>query len=109
MATEFARTYSSAPSEWITHVGIYVGGGRMLNAPVEGDVIREMPVFTGFWGAHYTGAGRVGGSAHVRVGVSQEPKVALATIEAWLRRLGEAGAERSALGNPVRPVKRRSA
>jgi cell wall-associated NlpC family hydrolase len=59
----FARTYNAPPSEWITHVGIYVGGGRMLNAPVEGDVVREMDVFTGFWGAHYAGAGRVGGAA----------------------------------------------
>lgn len=53
----FARTYPSA--ELITHVGIYVGNGRMINAPTEGDVIREMSVFTGFWGAHYAGAGRV--------------------------------------------------
>ncbi len=53
----FAQTYPS--DTWITHVGIYVGGGMMINAPVEGDVIREMPVFTGFWGDHYAGAGRV--------------------------------------------------
>ena len=54
----FAQTYPS--SEPITHVGIYVGGGRMINAPTGGDVIREMPAFSGFWGAHYAGAGRVG-------------------------------------------------
>lgn len=53
----FAQTYPS--DTWITHVGIYVGSGMMINAPVEGDVIREMPVFTGFWGDHYAGAGRV--------------------------------------------------
>ena len=53
----FARTYPSA--ELITHVGIYLGNGRMINAPTEGDVIREMSVFTGFWGVHYAGAGRV--------------------------------------------------
>ena len=53
----FFHTYPSA--EPITHVGIYVGGGRMINAPSEGDVIRELPVFTGYWGAHYAGAGRV--------------------------------------------------
>src|SRR5262249_19741786 len=64
----FAQTYRS-PREWITHVGIFLGGGRMLNAPVEGDVIREMPVFTGFWGAHYAGAGR-GGGGPVRAGRS---------------------------------------
>ena len=53
----FARTYRSA--ELITHVGIYVGGARMINAPSEGNVIRDSPVFTGYWGAHYAGAGRV--------------------------------------------------
>ncbi|GIW07530.1 MAG: hydrolase Nlp/P60 [Dehalococcoidia bacterium] len=53
----FTRTYPS--SEFITHVGLYVGNGRMINAPTEGDVVREMPVFSGYWGAHYAGAGRV--------------------------------------------------
>ena len=53
----FAHTYPSA--EPITHVGIYVGHGHMISAPTQGDVIREMPVFTGFWGVHYAGAGRV--------------------------------------------------
>ena len=52
----FAQTYPS--DTWITHVGIYVGGGVMINAPQEGDVIKEVPVFAGFWGAHYAGAGR---------------------------------------------------
>lgn len=55
----FAQTYADATS-WITHVGIYVGDGRMIDAPDEGDVVREMPAFTGFWGDHYAGAGRVG-------------------------------------------------
>ena len=54
----FARTYPD-PHDWITHVGVYLGGGRMINAPTEGDVVREMPAFAGFWGAHYAGAGRV--------------------------------------------------
>jgi cell wall-associated NlpC family hydrolase len=55
------NTYATSPAEPITHVGIYVGGGRMVNAPREGDVVREMDAFTGFWGAHYAGGGRVGG------------------------------------------------
>jgi cell wall-associated NlpC family hydrolase len=54
----FARTYPD-PHDWITHVGLYEGGGRMINAPTEHDVVREMPVFAGFWGTHYAGAGRV--------------------------------------------------
>ena len=45
----FERTYPS--HERITHVGIYVGNGRMINAPTTGDVIREMDVFSGYWGA----------------------------------------------------------
>lgn len=54
----FASTYPSA--ELITHVGIYVGNGRMINAPTTGDVVREMPIFTDpYWAAHYAGAGRV--------------------------------------------------
>jgi cell wall-associated NlpC family hydrolase len=54
----FARTYPST-TETITHVGIYEGGGLMINAPDDDDVVREIPVFTGFFGAHYAGAGRV--------------------------------------------------
>jgi len=53
----FFHTYPSA--EPITHVGIYVGNGQMINAPGDGDVVREMEVFSGYWGAHYAGAGRV--------------------------------------------------
>jgi excisionase family DNA binding protein len=37
----------------------------------------------------------------IRVGATGEPKIALATLEAWLRRLGEAGADRSAMGSPL--------
>lgn len=54
----FAQTYVD-PVDWITHVGIYVGDGVMINAPQEGDVIKEVPFLSGYWGAHYAGAGRV--------------------------------------------------
>jgi peptidoglycan DL-endopeptidase CwlO len=54
----FERTYPS--HERITHVGIYVGNGRMINAPTVGDVIREMDVFSGYWGPKFAGGGRVG-------------------------------------------------
>ena len=53
----FAATYPS--SEWITHVGIYIGNGQQINAPTEGQVVSIQPVFSGFWGGHYIGAGRV--------------------------------------------------
>lgn len=55
----FAHT-NPLSADPVTHVGIYAGGGWMVNAPDEGDVVRETAVFTGFWGAHYLGAGRVG-------------------------------------------------
>jgi cell wall-associated NlpC family hydrolase len=54
----FAQTYPD-PANWITHIGIYVGNGDMISAPTIGDVVRVTPVWTGFWGAHYAGAGRV--------------------------------------------------
>lgn len=57
----FSGTYPTTSAAFVTHVGISVGNGRMINAPSEGDVIHELPVFTGYWGAHYVGAGRVPG------------------------------------------------
>jgi cell wall-associated NlpC family hydrolase len=57
----FARTYTD-PRDWITHVGIYIGGGLQINAPTEGQVVSIQPVFSGFWGAHYVGAGRARGA-----------------------------------------------
>jgi peptidoglycan DL-endopeptidase CwlO len=58
MTTEFARTYETGdPREWVTHVGLYVGNGRMINAQSDG--VREVAVFEGYWGAHYAGAGMV--------------------------------------------------
>jgi len=51
----FANTYEPG----ISHVGIYIGNGQQINAPTEGQVVSVAPVFSGFWGAHYAGAGRV--------------------------------------------------
>lgn len=55
----FAHTYPSL--EPITHVGVYLGNGRMIAAPREGQAVSEADVFSGYWGEHYAGAGRVGG------------------------------------------------
>ncbi|MGI9148532.1 MAG: C40 family peptidase [Chloroflexota bacterium] len=57
----FARTYAD-PRDWVTHVGIYIGDGRQINAPTEGQVVSIQPVFSGFWGAHYAGGGRPRGA-----------------------------------------------
>lgn len=51
----FANTYMPG----ISHVGIYIGGGQQINAPTEGENVSIAPVFTGYWGAHFAGAGRV--------------------------------------------------
>jgi cell wall-associated NlpC family hydrolase len=51
----FSNTYMPG----LSHVGIYIGGGQMINAPAEGQTVSVMPAFTGYWGAHYAGAGRV--------------------------------------------------
>ena len=52
----FANTYEPG----ISHVGIYIGNGMQINAPTTGQVVSVAPVFTGYWGAHYAGAHRVG-------------------------------------------------
>ena len=49
--------FATDRSNWQTihHVGIYLGGGRMVHAPTTGDVVRIAPV----WWAVFFGAGRV--------------------------------------------------
>jgi cell wall-associated NlpC family hydrolase len=51
----FANTYMPG----ISHVGIYIGNDQQINAPTEGQAVSIQPVFEGYWGAHYAGAGRV--------------------------------------------------
>ena len=50
----FTRTYVS--SNPVTHVGIYVGGGKMLHC---GDPIRYASIQTEFWKSHFYGFGRL--------------------------------------------------
>ena len=52
----FEKTYFD-PRDSITHVGIYAGNGLMVNAESAG--VSVSPVFSGYFGAHYAGAGRV--------------------------------------------------
>jgi hypothetical protein len=53
-----SRTPNYSPGAPITHVGIYLGDGQMISAPVEAKPISVHPVFTGFWGQHFAGGGR---------------------------------------------------
>ena len=50
----FTRTYVS--SETITHVGIYVGGGKMLHC---GNPIKYASITTDYWKSHFYGFGRL--------------------------------------------------
>jgi hypothetical protein len=52
----FERTYSSP--DRVTHVGIYAGGGQMVNAPAVSAAVRLEPLDTPYWRAHFAGAGR---------------------------------------------------
>jgi cell wall-associated NlpC family hydrolase len=51
----FANTYEPG----ISHVGIYIGGDQMINAPTDKENVSVMNAFSGYWLAHYAGAGRV--------------------------------------------------
>ena len=52
----FENTYPS--SDRITHVGIYVGGGGVVMAVDNGDIVREVSLAEPYWSAHFAGAGR---------------------------------------------------
>jgi cell wall-associated NlpC family hydrolase len=50
-------TYAD-PHIRITHVGIYIGGGMTIHAPVEGDVVKYERVDSAFFRAHWYGFAR---------------------------------------------------
>lgn len=43
----------------VTHVGIYMGNGQMLEAPKEGDIVKIVSIADPFWQSHLYGYGRV--------------------------------------------------
>jgi len=47
------------PPDTVTHVGIYIGNGRMIHSPTPGQVVREESITTPYWQAHWAGGGRV--------------------------------------------------
>ncbi len=54
----FGLTDTRVPDR-ITHVGIYAGGGSMIDAPDEGLKVRVESMLGGYWTQHYAGGGRV--------------------------------------------------
>lgn len=53
----FQGTDASNPNDHITHVGIYIGNGRMIDAEDGG--VMEADITTGYWRQHIAGYGRV--------------------------------------------------
>jgi len=49
---------NTSGSSGISHVGIYVGGGGVVMAVNNGDIVREVPLAEPYWSAHFAGAGR---------------------------------------------------
>lgn len=41
------------------HVGIYIGEGKMIDAPNAGEKVSINPISGSWWGRHFTGVGRV--------------------------------------------------
>ena len=41
------------------HVGIYIGNGKMIDAPRRGEDVRVSPITGFWWGRSYTGMGRI--------------------------------------------------
>jgi cell wall-associated NlpC family hydrolase len=52
----FAGT-TDAPG--ITHVGMYIGNGQMIQAPKEGDIVKIVSINDAYWSQHTVGYGRV--------------------------------------------------
>ena len=53
----FHSTYDSADGEYITHVGMYAGNGKMIHSGNGG--VQYADLSTPYWQQHYAGAGRV--------------------------------------------------
>lgn len=53
----FQGTYDVGNGDYITHVGMYVGDGKMINAQTGG--VMEANLNDPYWASHYAGAGRV--------------------------------------------------
>lgn len=62
----FQGTYDTGRGEYITHVGIYLGNGRMINAQTEG--VRVADLNDPYWRQHFVGFGRWGGGARASGG-----------------------------------------
>ena len=53
----FSNTYSS--SDWITHVGIYIGDGKIVHAANSKRGVTVDTITSGYYYSHYAGARRI--------------------------------------------------
>ena len=51
--------YSLAADGRVSHVGIYIGGGRMIHSPKPGDVTKTTDISTDFWQSRFMVARRI--------------------------------------------------
>lgn len=66
------------------HVAMYVGAGMLIDAPSEGEPVRELPMMTAWYSQHYDGAARPAGSSPEAANTSSPtaPPTNLTTAEA---------------------------
>jgi cell wall-associated NlpC family hydrolase len=50
---------TSSSSDRVSHVGIYAGGGGVVMAVNNGDIVREVPLAEPYWSDHFAAAGRL--------------------------------------------------
>lgn len=51
--------YSLSGDGRISHVGIYIGGGKMIHSPKTGDVVKTTDITTGYWQSRFITAKRI--------------------------------------------------
>ncbi|GLC28894.1 NlpC/P60 family protein [Clostridium omnivorum] len=51
--------FSLAGDGRISHVGIYIGDGKMIHSPKTGDVVKTTDITTSYWQSHYITARRI--------------------------------------------------
>ena len=45
--------YGQKVSKRISHVGMYIGDGKMVHAPTTGDVVKVSSIYSAFWSRTY--------------------------------------------------------
>lgn len=58
----------------ISHVGLYLGPGRLLHAPSSGKQVTVADYRTTYWRARYAGAGRIRQASQLRTSAVQNPR-----------------------------------